>query len=60
MRKYHVTYKTWLGRWTCEHFVATCDTDARFIARMIYRDKVLENLCCGFSLIDFFGNHIEL
>lgn len=61
MKKYHVTYKLWnSSKWECKYFEATCDTDARFIARMIYRDRVYDNLCCGLSLIDFHGNYIEL
>lgn len=59
MRTYHVTYKTWTGKWVCKRFEATCDTDARFIARMHYRD-MYANLGCGMSLMDFWGNYIEL
>lgn len=60
MKWYHVSYKSWLGQWKCERFQATCDTDARFTARMIYRDKIYHNLGCGLVLIDFYGNYIDL
>ena len=59
MRTYSMTFKTWLGRWDCVRFEATCDTDARFIARSIYREKLRKG-CCGFSMMDFDGNYIDL
>ena len=59
MKKYHVTYKTYYGEWKCEFFEATCDTDARFTARMIYR-RVRNRFGVGMVLLDFWGNYIDL
>lgn len=61
MKKYHVTYKLWNSdTWKCEFFEATCDTDARFTARMIFREAIYHKMGCGLSLIDFYGNYIDL
>ena len=59
MKKYSMTFKTWCGDWDYVSFEATCDTDARFTARMIFREKNAQ-MCYGFSMMDFYGNYIEL
>lgn len=59
MKIYSMNFKDWYGVWQCERFEATCDTDARFTARAIYR-RENRRFACGFSLQDFYGNYIEL
>ena len=59
MKTYTLTYKTWLGNWKAIRFEGTCNTDARFTARMLFREAE-KNMCCGYTLYDFYGNYIEL
>ena len=59
MKKYSMTFKTYYGFWKARNFEATCDTDARFIARAIFREEIV-HLACGFTLMDFNGKYIEL
>ena len=59
MKTYSMTFKNWIGQWEYAMFQATCDTDARFIARSIFRDAWNKG-ACGFTLYDFNGNYIDL
>lgn len=59
MKTYTFNYKTWLGDWKCKRFEATCDTDARFTARMLLRQEYAK-YSCGFSLMSFHGRYIDI
>lgn len=59
MKIYTFNYKAWCGEWKYKRFEATCDTDARFTARMLLRQEYA-NYACGFSLVDFYGRYIEI
>lgn len=59
MNVYTFVYKNLWGQWKYKRFKATCDTDARFTARVIYREED-RKFSCGFALIDFYGNYIDL
>ena len=59
MKKYTLNYRGSQGQYLYKCFTATCDTDARFTARMYTREIMSE---CGGNpaLFDFNGNYIEL
>ena len=59
MRKYNLQYRDAFGRYLCKNFEATCDTDARFEARMMVR-QIQKSFGCAPALFDFYGNYIEL
>jgi len=59
MKKYNLNYRNFLGEYCCTPFEATCDTDARFEARMMVR-QIQRELGCAPALFDFYGNYIEL
>ena len=59
MKQYSMTWKNWNGIWEGTTFKATCDTDARFTARAIFRKKIRAHNC-GFTLMSFSGRYIKL
>ena len=59
MKKYNLQYRNFLGGYCYKLFTATCDTDARFEARMMVR-QIQREFGCAPALFDFNGNYIEL
>jgi hypothetical protein len=59
MKKYTLNYRGCMGQYGVKTFEATCDTDARFAARMFAREIWRQHGCAP-ALFDFYGNYIEL
>ena len=57
MKWYTLTYRGHVGQYLYLRFEATCDTDARFVARDFWRNNPY---CCGFSLTSFHGRYIDI
>lgn len=57
MKKYTLTYRGYCGEYLFVKLEATCDTDARFIARDFYRKNFG---ICALSLMSFSGRYIEI
>ena len=59
MKKYTLNYRGHVGQYQVKVFEATCDTDARFVARTLTREIYHQHGCAA-ALFDFYGNYIEL
>ena len=57
MKQYTLNYRGHIGQYCCHVFNATCDTDARFIARAFYREHYG---ICALALFTKWGEYIEL
>ena len=55
---YSMNYKNFYGNWKFKIFKANSRDDALAIAKDIYESQTRE-LCCGFYLMDFYGNIIN-
>ena len=57
MKKYTLNYRDHMGNYRYYNFKATCNTDARFIARDFYRNNFG---VCALAIFTFNGEYVEL
>lgn len=57
MKKYTITYRNHIAAYCFAVIEASCNTDARFIARDFIRKHPYS---CAYSLQDFWGEYIEI